>query len=566
MSDTPRRVHYVPNLLRSEFQLRQREYLLRLSRAMTSRLDLVSLVELILGNAVELMNCSEGLIAIWPAPDRHARQQKQPLVCGYGLPEKLEYFEPLTEVLPIHLVPRRGTPSAIADSDDEFVAVMAEDEMRRRLTLVRNQLLRKSFRLSPETLWAPLHVGDSLMGVMFLFRQRNAFSPLDRQVLHGFVNQASIAVRNARMYRELEEQQQLLAAVIDNSTVGVMILDQDRYVVSLNQTLADLVGMTQDQALQKRCNEVLDLHNVSGFDFCQSSEAIDLPSEDSINCEGEIRRPGAKTRTVTVTYTPLRDFQDNLLNVIVNVTDITRFKEEEEQKTTFVSAISHDLKTPVTVIKGNVELLQRPDASWQPDESQEMLKIIADESDRLEGMINDLLDVSKVAAGVLRLERYPVELPRLLESVVQGESLQGSRHQLILDFPQDPLPAVQADEDKLRQVFANLVGNAIKYAPAGGDIRVGAWLQLAGSNQESDRVVVYVADQGIGIPESELDKIYQSFYRVDRGSSRSTSGTGLGLFLAKAIVDAHDGELWARSAFGKGTTFFVALPVSPESV
>ncbi len=566
MSDTPRRVHYVPNLLRSEFQLRQREYLLRLSRAMTSRLDLVSLVELILGNAVELMNCSEGLIAIWPAPDSHARQQKQPLVCGYGLPEKLEYFEPLTEVLPIHLVPRRGTPSAIADSDDEFVAVMAEDEMRRRLTLVRNQLLRKSFRLSPETLWAPLHVGDSLMGVMFLFRQRNAFSPLDRQVLHGFVNQASIAVRNARMYRELEEQQQLLAAVIDNSTVGVMILDQDRYVVSLNQTLADLVGMTQDQALQKRCNEVLDLHNVSGFDFCQSSEAIDLPSEDSINCEGEIRRPGAKTRTVTVTYTPLRDFQDNLLNVIVNVTDITRFKEEEEQKTTFVSAISHDLKTPVTVIKGNVELLQRPDASWQPDESQEMLKIIADESDRLEGMINDLLDVSKVAAGVLRLERYPVELPRLLESVVQGESLQGSRHQLILDFPQDPLPAVQADEDKLRQVFANLVGNAIKYAPAGGDIRVGAWLQPAGSNQESDRVVVYVADQGIGIPESELDKIYQSFYRVDRGSSRSTSGTGLGLFLAKAIVDAHDGELWARSAFGKGTTFFVALPVSPESV
>ncbi len=566
MSDTPRRVHYVPNLLRSEFQLRQREYLLRLSRAMTSRLDLVSLVELILGNAVELMNCSEGLIAIWPAPDSHARQQKQPLVCGYGLPEKLEYFEPLTEVLPIHLVPRRGTPSAIADSDDEFVAVMAEDEMRRRLTLVRNQLLRKSFRLSPETLWAPLHVGDSLMGVMFLFRQRNAFSPLDRQVLHGFVNQASIAVRNARMYRELEEQQQLLAAVIDNSTVGVMILDQDRYVVSLNQTLADLVGMTQDQALQKRCNEVLDLHNVSGFDFCQSSEAIDLPSEDSINCEGEIRRPGAKTRTVTVTYTPLRDFQDNLLNVIVNVTDITRFKEEEEQKTTFVSAISHDLKTPVTVIKGNVELLQRPDASWQPDESQEMLKIIADESDRLEGMINDLLDVSKVAAGVLRLERYPVELPRLLQSVVQGESLQASRHQLILDFPQDPLPAVQADEDKLRQVFANLVGNAIKYAPAGGDIRVGAWLQHAGSNQESDRVVVYVADQGIGIPESELDKIYQSFYRVDRGSSRSTSGTGLGLFLAKAIVDAHDGVLWARSAFGKGTTFFVALPVSPESV
>ncbi len=564
MSDT-RRVRYVPNALRSEFQLRQREYLLRLSRAMTSRLDLVSLVELILDNAVELMNCSEGLIAIWPTPDSYVRQQRRPLVCGYGLPESLDLFDPLTEVLPIHLVPRPENLSALVDSEDEYVAVMAEDEMRRRLLQVRDQLQRKGLRLSPETLWAPLHVGNSLIGVMFLFRRRNAFSPLDRQVLHGFVNQASIAVRNARMYRELEEQQQRLEAVIENSTVGVMMLDQDRYVVSLNQTLADLMGLAPENALHKRCNEVLDLHNVSGFDFCQSSEAVDLPSADSIQCEGEIRRPGAKTRTVTVTYTPLRDYQDNLLNVIVNVTDITRFKEEEEQKTTFVSAISHDLKTPVTVIKGNVELLQRPDATWRPEESQEMLKIIADESDRLEGMINDLLDVSRAAAGALRLERFPVELSCLLASVVQGADLQTERHRFILDFPPEPLPVVQVDEDKLRQVFANLVGNAIKYAPAGGDIRVGAWLEEPADPGDLARVVVYVADQGIGIPESELDKIYQSFYRVDRGSNRSTSGTGLGLFLAKSIVDAHDGELWARSALGEGTTFFVALPVSPDA-
>lgn len=566
MSESSRRVHYVPNLLRSEFQLRQREYLLRLSRAMTSRLDVVSLVELILGNAVELMNCSEGLIAIWPAPDSYVRRPKQPLVCGYGLPESLDLFEPLTEVLPIQLVPRPERPPTFTDADDDYVAVMAEDEMRRRLVQVRDQLRRKGYPLSPETLWAPLHVGDSLIGVMFLFRRRNAFSPLDRQVLHGFVNQASIAVRNARMYQELEAHQQRLEAVIENSTVGVLILDQDRYVVSINQTLADLVGMTPENALHRRCNEVLDLHNVSGFDFCQSSEAVDLPSADSIHCEGEIRRPGAKTRTVTVTYTPLRDYQDNLLNVVVNVTDITRFKEEEEQKTTFVSAISHDLKTPVTVIKGNVELLQRPDAAWRPEESQEMLKVIADESDRLESMINDLLDVSKVAAGALRLEKFPVALARLLESVVQGADLQTDRHRFILDFPPDPLPTVHADEDKLRQVFANLIGNAIKYAPAGGDIRVGAWLEEADNARPWARVVVYVADQGIGIPESELDKIYQSFYRVDRGSKRSTSGTGLGLFLAKAIVDAHDGELWARSALGAGTTFFVALPIGPDAV
>lgn len=551
-------MRYVPNLLLSELQLRQREYLLRLSRAMTSRLELGSLAELILSNAVELMNCSQGLISIWPAPDSGSASSRQPLVCAYGLHEDLTQLAPLTELLPIRMAPRR-LRSATADGETEYFAVMPEADMRHRILQVRLQLRNRGFELNPETLWAPLHVGDALMGVMFLFRQRNAFSPLDRQVLHGFMNQASIAVRNARMYSELEQQQKRLEAVIANSAEGVMILDRDRVVVGMNQSLAELVGLEPEQGLHRRCGEVLDLHNVSGFDFCQSSEAIDLPSVDSITCEGEIRRPGAKTRTVTVTYTPLRDSQDNLLNVIVNVTDITRFKEEEEQKTTFVSAISHDLKTPVTVIKGNVELLQRPDAEWAPEETQEMLKVIAAESDRLEAMINDLLDVSKVAAGALRLEKYPVRLNQLLPSVVQGAELQTEVHAFILDFPPEPLPAVQADEDKLRQVFSNLVGNAVKYAPEGGDIRVGAWLE------ESQRVVVYVADQGVGIPEGELDKIYQSFYRVDRGVNRSTSGTGLGLFLAKAIVEAHEGELWARSAVGEGATFFVSLPVDADS-
>lgn len=557
-------MRYVPNFLASEYQLRQREYLLRISRAMTSHLELESLVELILHSAVELLNCSEGLISIWPSAEARKQDQGQTLVAGIGIPDDLAPFRPLTEVLPMRLM-RQGAFYASSDPESDFVVAWDEQDMRRRLHEVHGHLQRRvdGFRLSPETLWSPLHVRNTLLGAMFLFRRRNAFTPLDRQVLHGFVNQASIAIRNALLYSELEQEQRRLEAVIENSAEGIMILDQARYVVSINQTLADLVGIAPEDALQRRCNEVLDLHNVIGFDFCQSSEAIDLPSAVSIACEGEIVRPGAKTRTLAVTYTPLRDRHEKLLNVIVNAIDITRFKEEEELKTTFVSAISHDLKTPVTVIKGNVDLLQRSDACWTPEDAQEMLQVIREETDRLEGMINDLLDVSKVAAGALRLEKFPVSLVQLLASVMRGAQLQTSRHRLVQDFPAEILPVIQADEDKLRQVFANLLGNAIKYAPEGGDVRVGAWLEKDDTDGSPVRIVAYVADQGIGIPENELDKIYQSFYRVDRGSSRRTSGTGLGLFLAKAIVDAHDGELWARSAPGTGTTFFVALPVAP---
>lgn len=558
-------MHYAPNIFASEFQLRQREYLLRISRAMTSRLELDSLVELILRSAMELMNCSEGLISIWPSAKATRREQAPAMVAGIGIPGDLALCRPLTEVLPMELRQRPGAIYGAAGPAENWDVAWDEGDLQRRLYQVRSSLQRQArgFRLSPETLWAPLFVGDALLGAMFLFRRRNAFSHLDRQVLEGFVTQASIAVRNARLYSELEQQQRRLEAVIENSAEGIMILDADRYVVSINQTLADLVGLLPAHALQRRCSEVLDLHNVSGFDFCQSSAAIDLPSADSLACEGEIVRPGAKTRTVTVTFTPLRDHQEKLLNVIVNVIDITRFKEEEEQKTTFVSAISHDLKTPVTVIKGNVDLLRRPDVRWQPAEAQEMLNVVADETDRLEGMINDLLDVSKVAAGALRLDRFPVNLARLLESVIQGAQLQTPRHAFVRDFPSAPLPLLLADEDKLRQVFANLIGNAVKYSPEGGDVRVGFWREDAGP--DAARIVSYVADQGIGIPENELEKIYQSFYRVDRGARRSTSGTGLGLFLAKAIVEAHDGELWARSTLGEGATFFVALPVETET-
>ncbi len=556
-------IHSVPNFFASEYQLRQREYLLRISRAMTSRLELDSLVELILRSAVELLDCSEGLITIWPSTEAHSHRAPSPLIAGIGIPDDLTPFAPLTEKLPLQLS-RRQDPYGRADPETEFTVSWDERDILRRLQQVQARLAERvdGFHLSPEVLWAPLSVRDALLGMLFLFRQRNAFTPLDRQVLNGFIHQASIAVRNARLYRELEQQQSRLAAVIENSAEGVMILDQDRYVISINQTLADLVGVNPQDALQRRCSDVLDLHNVIGFDFCQSTIAMDLPDAESITCEGEIVRPGGRKRTVTVTYTPLRDHQGQLLNVLVNVTDITRFREEEELKTTFVSAISHDLKTPVTVIKGNVDLLTRPNTLWNQEEFQDMLRVIRDEADRLEGMINDLLDVSRVAAGALRLEQFPIALVPLLESVVQGARLQTHIHTFVLDFPTEPLPVLLADEDKLRQVFTNLVSNAIKYAPEGGNIRVGCWQEAQDPPQRTvPRVVAYVADQGIGIPESELDNIYQSFYRVDRGSQRRTSGTGLGLFLAKAIVDAHEGELWASSALGQGTTFFVALPV-----
>jgi signal transduction histidine kinase len=246
---------------------------------------------------------------------------------------------------------------------------------------------------------------------------------------------------------------------------------------------------------------------------------------------------------------------------VVNVHDITRFREEEEIKSTFTSIISHELKTPVALIKGYAQTLARPDATWDAETARQSLQVIEEEADRLEALINNLLDASRIQASGLRLDYGDVNLVRLAQRVADGYQLQTANHHLELDFPTD-LPLVWGDEERLRQVMTNLVSNAIKYSPKGGIVRIGGWVEDDESARPSvkRRVVIYVADQGIGIPVQELPLVFDRFYRVDSTLRRGTAGSGLGLYLTKTIVEAHGGQIWARSEPNKGTTFFFALP------
>jgi signal transduction histidine kinase len=205
------------------------------------------------------------------------------------------------------------------------------------------------------------------------------------------------------------------------------------------------------------------------------------------------------------------------------------------------------------LIKGYANTLAREDANWDKATVREGLQVISEESDRLNHLINNLLDASRIQAGGFRVERADVSVPRLASKVVENFRLQTTTHRFILDFAQD-FPIISGDEERLRQVFDNLVSNAIKYAPEGGEIRIGGW-------SDSNQVTVYVADQGIGIPEEEQSQLFQRFYRVDSSLRRKTQGAGLGLYLCRSIVEAHGGRIWLRSEPGKGTTVFFALPL-----
>ncbi len=543
----------VPALM-ATYQLRQREYLLRITRAMTSRLDLPSLLKLILSSAAEMVGCRAGLLVLERAESgfgrAHTAITHYEIRAVYNIPlQYLTAFEPL---LDLTTLTRPNSNEDETQTDERYLDLQA------RARLVEERLGTPL----GQVVGLPLMYEEELFGVIYLFRSEYAFTQLDWQFLQGFADQAAIAVRNVRLYHQLETERSRLETIIENSAHGIMILGADRHVLVINQALAAMLGMPPEAALDKPCDEVLNLSNVQGDDFCQSEPVPTFANEVSLHSEGELMRPGGGRLVVSLTYTPLYDDEGKVVNIVVNVHDITRFREEEEMKSTFASIISHELKTPVALIKGYAQTLARPDAQWDAETARQSLQIIEEEADRLEGLINNMLDVSRIQAGGLRLDFDDVDLQTLIRKVVEAYRTQTDHHQIELDFPH-PLPPVRGDEERLRQVFTNLLGNAIKYSPAGGVIRLGGWQESDREAQGEQRVVLYVADQGIGIPQEELSKIFDRFYRVDSTMRRTTAGAGVGLYLAKAIVEAHTGQLWVTSEPRKGTTFFIALPVEP---
>ncbi|MCB9140522.1 MAG: GAF domain-containing protein [Caldilineaceae bacterium] len=547
----------VPALL-ATYQLRQREFLLRITRAMTSRLDLPSLLTLILNSAAEIVGCRAGLIALERDPLVHLEYDvagtRFQVRATYNIPPQyVPAFAPLLDVGPLVTYDQDGGVTHSVDPEAIFLDLQTRvQDVEERLGVPLGQVLG-----------IPLLFEEELLGIIYLFRGEYAFTKMDWQLLQGFANQAAIAVRNARLYQQLETERSRLQTIVENSADGIMILDAAQRVLVINPALAAMLDVKPETTVGRFYHDVLTLDNVTGDDLAAADDLDVFFLDENPRCEGDLNRPGGRRLTLAVTYTPITNEDGALLNVVVNVYDITRFREEEEIKSTFTSIISHELKTPVALIKGYAQTLAREDADWDSETARQGLQVIEEEADRLEALINNLLDVSRIQASGLRLDFADVDIQTLAAKVAANFRTQTTSHRIELDFPAQ-LPLVWGDEERIRQVLNNLVSNAIKYSPEGGLIRIGGWYEAADQGHDN-RVVLYVADEGIGIPSDELPHIFDRFYRVDSSLRRSTDGAGLGLFLCKAIAEAHGGEIWVRSEQDKGTTFFIALPVDADA-
>jgi two-component system phosphate regulon sensor histidine kinase PhoR len=244
-----------------------------------------------------------------------------------------------------------------------------------------------------------------------------------------------------------------------------------------------------------------------------------------------------------------------VLGVVAIFNDITEMRNLDRMKTAFVSTVSHELRTPLTSIKGFIDTLLQDTEGYFDDAARlEFYQIINGECDRLQRLIEDLLNVSRIESGkALQMHWSTFDPLPVIARVLQTQRAYVTHHQLRLQA-HGHIPEITADMDKLEQILTNLISNAIKYSPSGGEVVVTV-------SSDVERLTIAVRDQGIGIPADKLPRLFEKFERVDNRDTRRVGGTGIGLFLVRNYVDSHGGEVWADSVLGQGSTFTFQIPI-----
>jgi signal transduction histidine kinase len=283
-----------------------------------------------------------------------------------------------------------------------------------------------------------------------------------------------------------------------------------------------------------------------------------VDSISTFETQGRIQSADGQNIDVAMVYSIVQSHDTKQpVTAVINVRDISRLREVENLRATFLSMLGHELQTPLSIIKGYTSTLTRSDGKWKKKTLSQGLHIIEEECDRLSKLVNRLLLASRIETGTLTLRKEAVQLPSLTAKIIRRFEPVTSIHTFEIAFAPD-FPAVYADPELIEEVLSNLVDNAIKYSPEGGKIAITGKV-----NQE--QVEITIADEGVGIPVREFEHIFERFHRVDSSFVQRIRGVGLGLYICKYIVEAHGGRIWVVSELGKGSQFTFTLPLQQST-
>lgn len=440
-----------------------------------------------------------------------------------------------------------------------------------------------------DSLTIPLTVENRIIGMLSLFDEREgAFDREFLQLTTMITDYAAVALENVRLHeREMalwhsaELERHRLERIISSMAEGLLITDARGTIASLNRSAQELFSLTQvdvEQETPTSLRELAAKSNVSWLSDLAEIVEQALAGNTIMNRELIAGINGENVPlTLSISAAPLHDstlIPTHPVGVVAVLNDITSHKQIEKLKDEFVSVVSHELRTPLTAIKGYTQHLMRrierrlrearqsekkSGPLTEPPESYDLrsLHIIQSQTEHLERLVNDLLDLSRVQWGELHLQYSNFYLADLLSERVRLAQVSAEQHTIYLDIQvQDS--RVVADQSRIGQVVGNILDNAVKFSPQGRQVTVKL-------EEQNNDYLISVTDEGIGVSPEYFDHIFERFYRVRNTASRQYSGIGLGLFVARAIIEAHGGNIWLSSNQGVGSTFYFTLPRTPKT-
>jgi len=383
---------------------------------------------------------------------------------------------------------------------------------------------------------------DSVQGILAVYDGRTReWLEEECEALHALAASAAASRANAELYQGVSQEQQRSEAILANVADGIVAVDREGKVVLWNPAAERVTGVPQAEALGRTPTQALGRPLEAGEGILGGSRLVPI-------------RRGGEEVWLSLSEAVMTDPAGAIAGRIYAFRDISAERSVEQMKTDFVSTVSHELRTPLTSIYGFAETLLRQDVLFGEEERATFLRYIASESERLTAIVDRLLSVAQLDTGDMAVQLAETDVGAVVSEAVRsleaGEAPDG--HRFVVALSDEPLAAA-ADRDKLGQVLAHLLDNAVRYSPAGGTVTVAA-------RRREDAVEVSVEDEGVGIPHAEQERIFRKFYRGDSAAGAIGAGaTGLGLFLAEGLVTAMGGRIWVKSDEGRGSTFVLEL-------
>jgi PAS domain S-box-containing protein len=405
---------------------------------------------------------------------------------------------------------------------------------------------------------APLESVGRRLGVLVIgFRGAIKFKRRERSVFSTFADQTSISLQHARLFEELSAERSRLDAIVQHASDGILLVDGAGRVCSWNPAMTLMTGRNQAEALGMPLGDALNATTENGMPLDGAQLIADVHETEQVRLPVMLMTSDGRNREVALAVSPVPDAEGTGQLAVVVARDVTAQREVEQAKQDFIATVSHELRTPLTPIKGYLTLLLRPD--FQPDEVKRdgLMSMMLEQTGQLERLVDDLLSVSRMQHGEFNIRLEHTDVREVVRRATRDFS-SGSDRAVELRLPDEPAMAL-CDPSRLQQVVGNLLSNAEKYSPTGlpvhVQVRVGA-----------HEVELSVRDEGDGVPIDQREVVFEPFRRLGDALTNTTRGTGLGLHIARQLIEAMNGRIWVDGHAGEGAIFHITAPGAHEDL